>query len=94
MIKGTTFTVNVNDAGAALHVVEGAVQVTSLDTGQVALIQPGQTAAISADSGGDLSVVGDGAVTPSEPEDTVAEGEGESDVAEGESEGTEGANEA
>ena len=44
VVKGTTFTVSVSDAGAAVHVVEGAVQVADLSGRQVQLVRPGQTA--------------------------------------------------
>lgn len=47
VIKGTTFTVTVGPAGSALHVTEGAVQVSSLFTGETALIRPGQTGEVS-----------------------------------------------
>ena len=47
LVKGTTFTVTVSGQGAAVHVVEGAVQVSSQATQQVALLRPGQTATIA-----------------------------------------------
>lgn len=57
VIKGTTFTVTVNDQGSALHVTEGVVQVTSPFTGEVALIKPGQTGMVSATGGRGLKVL-------------------------------------
>jgi len=47
VVKGTTFTVGVNDDAAITHVVEGAVEVTSLGSGQMQLVHPGQTATVS-----------------------------------------------
>lgn len=44
VIKGTTFTVSVDQASAALHVAEGAVEVTSSLSGQTVMVNPGQTA--------------------------------------------------
>ena len=60
VVKGTTFTVNVNDAGSSVHVVEGAVEVGDFDSGQVAMVRPGQTAKVSSQPGGGLSVTGKG----------------------------------
>lgn len=56
VVKGTTFTVSVDTDGAAVHVVEGLVQVADLDTRQDALVRPGQTATTSSTPGGGLSV--------------------------------------
>ena len=56
VIKGTTFTVTVNDQGSALHVTEGIVQVTSPFTGETALIRPGQTGMVSATGNRGLKV--------------------------------------
>lgn len=58
VIKGTTFTVTVNDQGAALHVTKGAVEVESLMNGQVVLVHPGQTATVSRTPGTPLNLVG------------------------------------
>lgn len=57
VIKGTTFTVTVNDQGSALHVTEGIVQVTSPFTGESALINPGQTGMVPATGGRGLKVL-------------------------------------
>ncbi|MGF1609808.1 MAG: FecR domain-containing protein [Kiloniellales bacterium] len=61
VVKGTTFTVSVDGAGSAVHVVEGAVEVGSLATGEVALVRPGQTARVSSQPGSGLKLSGIGA---------------------------------
>ena len=58
VIKGTTFTVSVDSNDAALHVSKGAVQVSSILSGQTALVRPGQTAAVSASKGGHMRLIG------------------------------------
>ena len=58
IIKGTTFSVTVNDTGAALHVAKGLVQVESRLTRQVALVRPGQTAAVSSKRGTRIKLTG------------------------------------
>ena len=77
VVKGTKFTVTVEPAGAAVHVVEGAVQVIDLDTGDMGLVRPGQTAHSPAAQGVGLSVAGPGAAAPSraavEPRTSVVE---------------------
>ncbi len=60
VIKGTTFTVTVDAEGAALHVSSGAVEVTSVLDGVIALIRSGQTAAVSATPGTSMRVLGAG----------------------------------
>ena len=64
VVKGTKFTVTVDPSGAAVHVVEGAVEVIDLDTGDVGMVRPGQTAHTPAAAGAGLSVGGPGAVSP------------------------------
>jgi hypothetical protein len=56
-IKGTTFTTTVDGEGASVHVVEGSVEVTAIDTGQAALVFPGQTATVAAMPGANLSII-------------------------------------
>ncbi|MDZ3838624.1 MAG: FecR domain-containing protein [Rhodospirillales bacterium] len=58
VVKGTTFTVSVDGEASAVHVVDGAVEVKALATGQVGLIKPGYTAVVSQRRGGGLSVIG------------------------------------
>jgi hypothetical protein len=57
VVKGTVFTVSAGDTGNSVHVAEGAVEVTTRVAHEVALIRPGQTAAV-ASSGGALSITG------------------------------------
>ncbi len=65
VVKGTTFTVNVDTAGASVHVLEGAVQVAN-KTGVVALVRPGQTANVSSAPGAGLSIQGDSTKAPAQ----------------------------
>jgi hypothetical protein len=58
VIKGTTFTVSVDRDDAALHVSKGAVEVSSILTGQQALVGPGQTAAVNVQTGGSMRLLG------------------------------------
>jgi FecR protein len=64
VVKGTKFTVTVDQSGAAVHVVEGAVEVIDLDTGDIGMVRPGQTAHTPAAQGVGLSVGGPGAAAP------------------------------
>ena len=57
VIKGTTFSVSVNGAGGSVHVTEGAVMVRPL-SGEAALVTPGQTARVPADSRGVVIIIG------------------------------------
>ncbi len=68
VVKGTTFTVNVDAAGAAVHVLEGAVQVAN-QTGIMSLVRPGQTAIVSSTPGAGLSIKGGPATAPSQRSD-------------------------
>ncbi|MGK2740956.1 FecR domain-containing protein [Tepidicaulis sp. LMO-SS28] len=61
VVKGTKFSVSVDGAGAAVHVMEGAVEVIDLDTGDVGVVRPGQTAQSFVEAGKGLSVSGPGA---------------------------------
>ena len=60
VVKGTKFTVSVEPEGAAVHVMQGVVEVTDLDTGDVGMIRPGQTAEALAGMGKGLQVDGPG----------------------------------
>ncbi len=57
VVKGTVFTVSATKSADAVHVAEGAVQVSTLLTHQVELIRPGEVAVVSA-AGRDLTVLG------------------------------------
>lgn len=50
-VKGTVFTVSLRASGGAVHVTEGAVQVSARDGGATALVRPGQTATVSSAPG-------------------------------------------
>lgn len=52
VVKGTTFTVSVQDDGALVHVVEGLVEVRDLALGEAALIRPGETGRVRANRPG------------------------------------------
>lgn len=58
VVKGTTFTVSVDEGTSAVHVVDGAVEVKALATGQVGMVKPGYTAVVSARKGRGLSIIG------------------------------------
>jgi hypothetical protein len=60
VVKGTKFTVSVDAGGAAVHVMEGVVETIDLDTGDVGMIHPGQTAQTRAGKGNGLTVSGPG----------------------------------
>ncbi|MDO8840228.1 MAG: FecR domain-containing protein [Parvibaculum sp.] len=60
VVKGTKFTVSVDAEGAAVHVMEGAVETIDLDTGDVGMVRPGQTAHTLASKGSGLEVSGPG----------------------------------
>jgi hypothetical protein len=48
VVKGTRFSVSVADAGAAVHVTDGMVEVSAPAAGRPVLVHPGQTATIDA----------------------------------------------
>ena len=48
VVKGTTFTVNVGEAGGSVQVTEGAVEVSTLDGGAAELVRPGTVAMVGA----------------------------------------------
>ncbi len=48
VVKGTTFSVGVSDQGTAVQVLEGAVDVATLDGGAHDLVTPGAVAMVSA----------------------------------------------
>ena len=58
VVKGTTFTVNVDQNGSAVHVVEGLVQVSDFKTGRSGLVRPGQTGVVPSTPGGGLQISG------------------------------------
>ncbi len=48
VVKGTTFSVTVGEAGASVQVIEGAVEVKTNDGGASDLVRPGMIAAVTA----------------------------------------------
>ena len=48
VVKGTTFTVNVGEAGASVQVTEGAVEVSTNDGGAMELVRPGMIVSVAA----------------------------------------------
>jgi FecR protein len=62
-VKGTTFTVSVDAAGGAVHVVEGLVEVGGFGGGDKVLVRPGKTASVDAKGGGKVQI----GVTPHKP---------------------------
>ncbi|WP_375421222.1 FecR domain-containing protein [uncultured Sphingomonas sp.] len=75
VVKGTTFSVTVDGSGTSLQVVEGVVEVATLDGGAKDLIRPGAVATIGAADLYRLQVQGDGARTidsPARPADAPA----------------------
>ena len=58
VVKGTTFSVTVDESGASVQVVEGAVEVSSTDGRARYLAHPGDIASIAADSRDALTVQG------------------------------------
>jgi hypothetical protein len=67
VVKGTTFSVTVDGSGTSLQVVEGVVEVATLDGGAKDLIRPGTVATIGAADLYRLQVQGDGARTIDSP---------------------------
>ncbi len=59
-MKGTTFTVIAGAQSAAVHVVEGSVEVASGVSGQSHLIRPGRTITVSPQGGDKLTSKGGG----------------------------------
>lgn len=60
VVKGTRFTVSVDELGANVGVERGLVAVTDNASGEQADIAPGQTASVSAGSAGGLTLTGQG----------------------------------
>jgi hypothetical protein len=56
VVKGTTFTVNVDAAGGAVHVTEGLVEVVNASGADRMLVRPGKTASVNAARGSKLQI--------------------------------------
>ena len=59
VVRGTTFSVTVTNTGSTVQVMEGAVQVSTLDGGASDLVRPGMIATVSASDLYQLSISGD-----------------------------------
>lgn len=59
VVKGTTFSVTVNESGASVQVIEGAVEVNTNDGGARDLVRPGMIAAVNARNLFQLKIDGD-----------------------------------
>ena len=64
VVKGTQFRVTVNKDDARVDVVRGQVEVSDFKSGKYALVQPGQTAKVSALGSAGLSLSGVGSLSP------------------------------
>ncbi len=71
VVKGTTFNVSVGDDGTSVQVTEGAVEVTTGDDLEAALLTPGLVGLVEADAIGDLIVISNDPDGPSAEEATV-----------------------
>lgn len=59
VVRGTTFTVTVSEAGSSVQVTEGAVEVSTLDDGASHLVHPGAIATVGSSDLYRLSISGD-----------------------------------
>ena len=64
VVKGTQFRVTVNKDDSRVDVVRGQVEVSDFKSGKYALVQPGQTAQVSALGSAGLSLSGVGNLSP------------------------------
>ena len=64
VVKGTQFRVTVNKDDSRVDVVRGQVEVSDFKSGKYALVQPGQTAQVSALGSAGLSLSGVGSLSP------------------------------
>jgi len=69
VVKGTTFSVTVTDAGSSVQVTEGAVQVSTLDGGEQKMLTPGMIGMVGRDQQSNLMIDGD----PSAPAPSTSE---------------------
>jgi hypothetical protein len=63
-VKGTQFKVSVSQGNASVDVLKGSVQVADFKSGQYALVLPGQSAKVSTQGQGGLSLNGPGVLNP------------------------------
>lgn len=67
VVKGTKFRVTVEHDASNVEVLRGQVEVTDYRSGQIALVNPGQAAAVSAHGPSGLALTGSGALNPIQP---------------------------
>jgi hypothetical protein len=63
-VKGTQFTVTVDQGSAKVDVSHGSVEVADFKSGQIALVMPGQSAKVTTFGPGGLSLTGAGVLNP------------------------------
>jgi hypothetical protein len=66
VVKGTQFRVTIDEGGSRVDVLRGQVQVTDFKSGQRALVNPSQTAAVSLRGAPGLAISGSGPMSPIE----------------------------
>jgi hypothetical protein len=66
VVKGTQFRVTVEEGGSRVEVLRGQVQVMDFKSGQRALVNPSQTAAVSLRGAPGLALSGSGPISPIE----------------------------
>jgi hypothetical protein len=66
VVKGTKFSVSLDDAGSHVEVFRGQVEVSSHKSGEVAQVMPGQAAMVSAKGSSNMSLSGSGSFQPIE----------------------------
>ena len=74
VVKGTTFSVTVDETGSSVQVLEGLVEVSTLDGGASDLVEPGEVALVATGDRYRLTVEGDETVvieSPNAPEEGV-----------------------
>ncbi|MGP1281941.1 MAG: FecR domain-containing protein, partial [Parasphingopyxis sp.] len=59
VVKGTTFSVTVDESGSSVQVLEGLVEVSTLDGGASDLVEPGEVALVATSDRYRLTVEGD-----------------------------------
>jgi len=74
VVKGTTFSVTVNESGASVQVIEGAVEVKTNDGGARDLVRPGMIAAVNARNLFQLKIDGDTSHVTVSPNAPVEDG--------------------
>jgi len=74
VVKGTTFSVTVNESGASVQVIEGAVEVKTNDGGASDLVRPGMIAAVNARNLFRLKIDGDTSHVTVSPNAPVEDG--------------------